>query len=93
MTPERFWPLGELDQDRHEGSKGVELKAIVLFLKMPRLGIPTVAQWVKNLTVATQAAAVARVQPSAWHSGLKDPALLQLWQRSQLQFRFNPWAG
>lgn len=66
MTPERFWPLGELDQDRHEGSKRVELKAIVLFLKMPRLGVPTVAQWVKNLS--QQLGSLQRHRFNSWHS-------------------------
>ena len=33
------------------------------------------------------------VQSLAQDSGLKDPALLQLWRRSQLQLRFIPWPG
>ena len=33
----------------------------------------------------------AEVQSLDWHSGLKDPPLLQLWCRSQPQLRFNPW--
>ena len=37
--------------------------------KIARLGVPIVAQWVK------------------------DPALLQLWHRSQLWLGFNPWPG
>ena len=40
--------------------------------------IPAVAQWVKNLTAAAQVAAESQVWSPAWHSGLKDPALLQL---------------
>ena len=31
-----------------------------------------------------------RLDP-AWHSGLKDPALLQLQHRLQLQLRSEPW--
>lgn len=27
----------------------------------------------------------------AWPSGLKDPALLQLWHRLQVWFRSDPW--
>ena len=27
----------------------------------------------------------------AWHSGLKDPALLQLRRRSQMQLKSNSW--
>ena len=45
-------------------------------------GIPTAAQWVRNLV-----AVKAWIQSSAWHSGLKDLALLQL------QCRFNAWPG
>ena len=39
------------------------------------------AQWVKNLTTATQVTAELRVQSLAWHSGLKDLVLQQLWLR------------
>ena len=51
--------------------------------KKIKLGIPTVAQWIKHLTAAAQVAAEVRVQSLVWHSGLKDMAL----------FRFNPWPG
>ena len=37
------------------------------------------AQWVKNPTAA------------AWHSGLKDPVLIQFWHRSQMQLGFSSW--
>ena len=53
-------------------------------------GVPPVAQWVKNLTAVALVAGEAQVWSSAWLSGLKDPALPQLWLRSQLQLRFNP---
>ena len=46
------------------------------------------AQWVKNPTVATL---VSVEVPK--HSVLKDSALPQLWCRSQLRLRFNPWPG
>ena len=46
-------------------------------------------QWVKNPTAVTRVPAEARVQSLAWHSGLKDWALLQLWHRSQLWFGFS----
>ena len=55
------------------------------------MGVPIVAQWVKNLTAVVQSVAEVQVQSPAWHSGLKDPVLLQLWQRSQLQCGFDPW--
>ena len=29
----------------------------------------------------------------SWHSGLKDPALLQLWHRFQWWLRSDPWCG
>ena len=49
--------------------------------------ISNVVQWVKNLTAMVQAAAKVQGQSLAWHSGLKDLALLQL------LLRFNPWPG
>ena len=49
------------------------------------------AQWVKNLTALVQVTEEVQVQSPAWNSGLKDPVLLQLWHRLQLQLRFNPW--
>ena len=51
------------------------------------------ALWVQTLTAATWIAAEVRVQFSDQHSGLKDPALLQLLCRSQLWLRFSPWPG
>ena len=45
------------------------------------------AQWVKDLTVASQVTAKAQVRSPAQSSGLKDLALLQLW------LKFNPWPG
>ena len=52
------------------------------------------AQWVKNPTATAWVTAEVRVQASAWHSGLKDLALLLLLRcRSHLQLRFNPWPG
>ena len=51
------------------------------------------AQWVKNLTAAAQVTAEAQVQLPAQCRGLKDPALLQLCRRTQLQLRFNLWPG
>jgi len=46
--------------------------------------IPTVAQWVKNLTAAAQAAVEAWVWSPAGHSWLKDQALLQMQHKLQL---------
>ena len=51
------------------------------------------AQWVNYLTAASQVAVEVRVQSLAWHSELKDLALLQLHSRMQLQLGFSPWAG
>ena len=45
------------------------------------------AQWVKKLTTEV------RVQSPAWHSGLKDLALLQLCCSLQLWLRISPWLG
>ena len=49
------------------------------------MGVPTVVQWVKNLTAAAQVTAEVRVRPLAQCNGLKELA----WQ--QLRLRFNPW--
>ena len=54
------------------------------------MGVPTVAQWIKSLTAAAQVSAEVWVQASAECSGLKDPALLQLPHRLQLQLRSAP---
>ena len=40
--------------------------------------VPIVAQWVKNQTVAAWVSAEVQVSSPAWHSELKDPALLQV---------------
>lgn len=50
-------------------------------------GVPTRAQWVKNLTVAARVTVDSWVQSPAQCSGLKDLLL------PQLQLRFNPWTG
>jgi len=56
-------------------------------------GVPAMAQWAKDPTVVAQVAAGARVGSPAWPSGLKNPALLQLWCRSQSRLGVNPWPG
>ena len=61
-----------------------------MWKKNDTLGVPAVAQWVKNPTVAAQVTAEVQVQPLAQHSGLKDPVLLQLQSRSQLWLGFSP---
>jgi len=48
-------------------------------------------QWVKNLTEAAQVTEEVWIQSSAWCSGLKDLALMQLLHRSQPQLGFNSW--
>ena len=48
-------------------------------------------QRIKNLPAVPQV--TAEEQDLTQHSGLKDPALLQLQQRSQLQLGFSPWPG
>ena len=55
----------------------------VVFIKYVVFGVPTVVQWVKNLIVAAQVVAEARIQSLVQHSGLNDLQLLQL--------GFNPW--
>ena len=56
-----------------------------------KLGVPAVAQWVKNPTAVVQVAEEAQAQSPSWCSGLKDQALPQLWYRTQLYLGFNPW--
>ena len=41
-------------------------------------GVPSVAQWVKNLTAVAQIAAEVWFRSLAWHRGLEDLVLLQL---------------
>ena len=55
--------------------------------------VPSVAQWVKNLTAAAQVAVEARVRSLAWHDGLKDLVFLQLQGQWQLWLRFTSWPG
>ena len=61
--------------------------------KLIWIGGPVTVQWVKNPTEVAQVAAEVWVWFPACHSGLKDPALLQLQPRSQLWLGFNPWPG
>ena len=42
-------------------------------------------QWVRNPNSVAWVALEVRVQSRAWHSGLQDPTLLQLW------LGFKPW--
>jgi len=57
------------------------------------MGVPVVAQWVKNQTTMVQVAAEAQVQYLVWCSGLKDPVLPQLQCRSQLCSDLTPGPG
>ena len=57
------------------------------------MGVPTVMQWVKNLTAVALVTAKAQVVSLAQCSGLKDLALPQLWHRLLLWLRFSPWLG
>ena len=50
-------------------------------------------QWVKNMTAVAWVTAEAQVGALAWGSGLKGPALPQMWRRSQLLLGFNAWNG
>ena len=56
-------------------------------------GVPAVVQWVKNTTAVAQVTVWSQVQSLTQRNRLKDPTLLQLWQRSQLQLRFSPLSG
>ena len=50
-------------------------------------GVPTVVWWF-NYLACLCGGACSIPSPVGW---VKDPALLQLWHRSQLWFRFDPW--
>ena len=52
-------------------------------------GVPTVAQWVNDLACLSRGAG-SIPGPVQW---MKDPALLQLWHKVQLQLGFNHWPG
>ena len=54
------------------------------------LGVPTMAQWVKNPTAGACVTVEVWVQFLAWGSGLKDLALPQLQCSSQMWLGFNP---
>ena len=51
------------------------------------MGVPTVAQWVKNPTAAAWVDVEMQIQSQAWHSGLKEPVLSPMQRRSQLWLR------
>ena len=55
------------------------------------LGVPTVAQRVKNPNAVDRVTVDVQVLSLASCNGLIDLALLQLWSRLQLWLRFNPW--
>ena len=54
------------------------------------MGVPVVAQWVKNPSAAAQVAVKVQVR-SPSPTGLKDLALPQLWCRLQLWLGFSLW--
>ena len=56
-----------------EGWAGKDFGPIYMWDQEAIRGVPAVAQWVKNLTVAAWVTVEARVQFLAWCSGLKDP--------------------
>ena len=60
---------------------------------MKGLGVPAMAQWVKNPTAVAQATVEAQVWSPAQCSGLKDLVLSQLQHRSQLWLGFNLCPG
>ena len=89
MLQLQMWPL-------KEKRKKKTLHATVLFLNplYKKYSLGEFLLWLSGLRILTAAAWVATeawFQSLAQHSGLKDPALLQLWHRSQLQHGFNPW--
>lgn len=63
-------------------------------LKPPTLGVPTVAQQVKDLELSLQLLwSLLKGKLDPWQCWVKDLTLPQLWHRSQLCLGFNPWPG
>ena len=62
-------------KDKKEKKKEYNLKCVCFNL---HVGAPTMAQWVKNPTVATQVTVQVWVPSPVWCSGLKDPVSPQL---------------
>ena len=75
------------------GKSDSKLFLITIFQRPFNLGVPALAQCVKNPNAVAQVAMEAQVQSSARGSGLKDLALPQLHPRLHLRLRFNPWPG
>ena len=65
-------------------------KIIWRCLKILKIGVPAVAEWVMNLTAVAQVTEEAQVKFPARYSRLKDLVLLQLPCWLQLQIGFNP---
>ena len=61
----------------HKGPLEYLCSLVFWFLKVP-LGVPALAQWVKNLITVTQIAKEVQVWYLSGCGGLKDPALPQL---------------
>ena len=53
--------------------------------------VPTMMQWVKNLTAAAQVAVEMQIQFPVWCSGLKDTVLPKVGHKLQLHLPFHPW--
>ena len=60
------------------------------FIKNEFCGVPAVVQLVKDLALSLQQLGF-QVWPPAPCGELKDLVLRQLWHRSQLWFRSDPW--
>ena len=73
LTPSQRTSICHMCGPKKQASKETKKKQRNVTIKI-FVGLPTVAQWVKNLTVAAQVTVEVRVQTPAWHSGLKDPA-------------------
>ena len=56
------------------------------------LGVPTMARWIKNPATVAWITVEVWVWPLAWNSGLKDPALPQLWCRLAAAAQIQPLA-
>ena len=69
----------------------VALKLMTRVLIRRQGGVPTVVQWVKNLTAVVQVAVEAQVLTLTGCRGLKALVLPQLWCSLQLWLGFDPW--
>ena len=69
----------------------LQLQAGRILSNIKESRVPTMVQWVKNLTAAACVPEEVCFCYLSQHRGLKDPAFPQLQCRTVMWLRFNPW--